>query len=133
MGVPRYWREIPQRYNLIGKKCSICNEIFFPSRAICPICRRKSIGRMHDYKLKGEGIVETYAIIHDPPPHFEGEEPYAVAIIKLDEGCKVFAQIVDCNLDELQIGMRVKNCFRKIQEDGKSGAIYYGYKFRKIT
>jgi len=88
---------------------------------------------MEEYKLKGEGTVETYTIIHDPPPHFEGEEPYAVAIIKLDEGCKVIAQIVDCGLDELQIGMRTKACFRKIQEDGKSGAIYYGYKFRKIT
>ena len=133
MGVPRYWREIPQRYNLLGKKCSICNEVFFPPRVICPTCRRKSIGKMEEYKLKGEGTVETYTIIHDPPPQFEGEEPYAVAIIKLDEGCKVIAQIVDCGLDELQIGMRAKACFRKIQEDGKSGAIYYVYKFIKIT
>ena len=131
MGVPRYWREIPQRYNLLGKKCSICSEIFFPPRVICPHCRRKSIGKMEDYQLTGEGTVETYTIIHDPPPHFEGEEPYVIAIIKLRDGCKIIAQIVDGKPDELKIGMHVKACFRKIQEDGKSGAIYYGYKFKK--
>ncbi len=132
MGVPRFWREIPQRYDLIGKKCTQCGKIFFPPRIICPDCRRKSIGKMEDYKLKGTGIVETYSIIHSPPPHFEGEEPYAIAIIKMDEGCCITAQIVDCGLDEIRIGMRVETCFRKIQEDGKSGAIHYGYKFKPI-
>ena len=86
---------------------------------------------MEDFRLNGSGVIETYSIIHEPPPHFEGEEPYAIAMIKMDEGCKLIAQIVDCPLEEIHIGMKVKMCFRKIQEDGKSGAIYYGYKFRK--
>ncbi|RLF51878.1 MAG: transcriptional regulator, partial [Thermoplasmata archaeon] len=41
-------------------------------------------------------------------------------------------QIVDCKLEEIHIGMRVEACLRRIQEDGKRGAIYYGYKFRKV-
>jgi len=131
MGVARYWREIPYRYNLIGKKCGVCGKIYFPPRSICPDCRRKSIGKMEDYKLKGTGVVESFSIIHVPPPEFEGKAPYAIALIKMDEGCYLTGQIVDCDLKDIHIGMRVEACFRKIQEDGKRGAIYYGYKFRK--
>ena len=29
----------------------------------------------------------------------------------------------------MKIGIRVKSTFRKIQQDGNNGAIYYGYKF----
>ena len=52
--------------------------------------------------------------------------------IKLDEGPKITAQIVDCELDDVKIGMRVQSTFRKIQEDGYMGAIHYGYKFKPI-
>ena len=74
----------------------------------------------------------TYTIIYDPPEHFEGQTPYPIAIIQLDEGPKVTAQIVDCELDNIKIGMRVQSTFRKIQEDGYIGAIYYGYKFKPV-
>ena len=131
MAVPRYWREIPARYNLIGKRCKICGNIYFPPRSICPVCRRKSVGQMEDYKLKGTGVVESYTVIHVPPPHFEGEEPYIMALIKLDEGPYVTGQIVECDEKDVHIGMRVRATFRKIMEDGEKGAIYYGYKFVK--
>ncbi|KYK30922.1 MAG: transcriptional regulator [Thermoplasmatales archaeon SG8-52-3] len=130
--VPRFWREIPQRYNLIGNQCGSCNKVYFPPRESCPYCRRKSMGKMKNLKLKGQGEVLTYTIIYNAPEHFEGQTPYAMAIIKLDEGPKVTAQIVDCDLDKIKIGMRVQSTFRKIQEDGYIGAIYYGYKFKSV-
>jgi len=128
--VPRFWREIPQRYNLIGNKCEVCNRVYFPPREACPYCRRKSIGKMKDMKFSGKGIVVTYTIIHEAPENFEGQAPYPMAIIQLDEGPKLTAQIVDCKTEDVKIGMRVKSTFRKIQEDGYIGAIYYGYKFK---
>ncbi len=130
--VPRFWREIPQRYNLIGNQCGSCSKIYFPPRESCPYCRRKSMGKMKVLKLKGQGEVLTYSIIYNAPEHFERQTPYPIAIIKLDEGPKVTAQIVDCKLDDVKIGMRVQSTFRKIHEDGYIGAIYYGYKFKPI-
>ncbi|HID25670.1 MAG TPA: Zn-ribbon domain-containing OB-fold protein [Thermoplasmata archaeon] len=130
--VSRFWREIPQRYNLIGKKCMVCNRVFFPQREVCPFCRRDSIGKMRDVTLTGKGTVVTYTVIHTPPSQFEGQSPYAIGIIELDEGARVTAQIVDCDLDEISIGMRVQAAFRRIQDDGYTGAIYYGYKFRPL-
>ena len=130
--VPRFWREIPQRYNLIGNECEACNKVYFPPRESCPYCRRKSIGKMKEKKLSGKGTILTYSIIYNATEHFDGYVPYPIAIIKLDEGPKVTAQIVDCSIDDVKIGMKVKSTFRKIQQDGKIGAIYYGYKFKPM-
>jgi scaffold protein (connect acetoacetyl-CoA thiolase and HMG-CoA synthase) len=128
--VPRFWREIPQRYNLMGNKCGSCNTVYFPPREACPFCRRKSIGKMQDLKLSGKGEILTYSILHVGPEDFENQVPYPIAIIKLDEGPKLTAQIVDCDPSQVKIGMRVESTFRKIQQDGETGAIYYGYKFK---
>ena len=128
--VARFWRAIPQRYNLIGSQCGSCGEVFFPPRESCPYCRRKSMGNMKEIKLCGKGEVETYTIIHVGSEDFEEQVPYPIAIVKLDEGPKVTAQIVDCALQKVSIGMKVEQTFRKIQQDGSTGAIYYGYKFR---
>jgi len=128
--VPRFWREIPQRYNLIGNKCEVCSRVYFPPREACPYCRRKSIGKMKDLKLSGKGKVVTFTIIYEAPENFEGQAPYPMAIIQLEEGPKLTAQIVDCKVEDVKIAMHVKSTFRKIQEDGYVGAIYYGYKFK---
>ena len=128
--VPRFWREILQRYNLIGNQCNKCEKVFFPPRESCPKCRRKSMGKMKDFKLSGDGEVLTYTIIYEASEKFEGQAPYPLAIIQLKEGPKITAQIVDCKIEDVKIGMKVKSTFRKIQDDGYVGAIYYGYKFK---
>jgi uncharacterized OB-fold protein len=89
------------------------------------------MGKMNEIKLKGRGEVVTYTIVHVGPEDFEEQTPYPIAIIKLEEGPQITAQIVDCPLDEMKIGMKVEGTFRKIQQDGHTGAIYYGYKFKK--
>lgn len=128
--VPRFWREIPQRYNLIGCQCGECKSIFFPPRESCPLCRRRSIDKMKHIKLNGKGTILTYSIIHTASGYFEKQVPYPIAIIELDEGPRITAQLVDVDNNKVKIGMRVKSTFRKIQEDGWLGAIYYGYKFK---
>ena len=130
--VPRFWREIPQRYNLISNQCGECKNIYFPPRESCPICRRKSMGKMKNIKLSGKGTVITYSIIYTAPENFEGQAPYPIAIIQLDEGPRITAQLVDVENKDVKIGMKVKSTFRKIQEDGWVGAIYYGYKFKPM-
>lgn len=130
-GVARFWREIPQRYNFMANECSSCNRIFFPPRESCPVCRRKSMGKMKERKLSGRGEVISYTIIHVGPEDFEEQVPYPIAIIQLEEGPRITGQIVDCEPDDVKIGMKVESTFRKIQQDGNTGAIYYGYKFLK--
>jgi len=127
-GLASYWRRIPQRYNLIGTGCETCGEKFFPPRNFCSKCRRH--GKIGEFKFAGTGEIYSYSIVHAPPEGFEYQKPYAIGIIKLDEGPMLTAQIVDCKPEDIEIGKSVKSTFRKIVETGSSGIIQYGYKFK---
>jgi uncharacterized OB-fold protein len=129
--VPFHWRKFKERYNLIGSRCTHCGKYFYPKRSICPSCRRG--GKMEDAKLSGKGKIFTYTVIRVPPSGFKIYSPYVVAIIEMEEGCKLVSQVVDVDLDKVEIGMPVKTCFRKIREDDASGLILYGFKFKPDT
>ena len=126
MTVPRFWRKIPNRYNLIGTKCENCNSFYFPPRLVCPSCRRN--GMISEYQFEGSGKVVTHTTIYTAPEGFSKMAPYVLAIVELDEGPRLTAQIV-CDPSEVKIGMRVKSVFRKLGEEGPEGVIYYGTKF----
>jgi hypothetical protein len=126
-----YWRKMPQWYRLEGVKCVTCGESYFPSRSLCPTCRRE--GRFEMEKFSGKGKVYSYTVVHAPPQGFELHRPYLLAIIELDEGPKLTAQIVDCKKEDIKIGMPVEMTFRKIRDSTEGGIIHYGYKFKPKT
>jgi hypothetical protein len=130
MAVPRFWREVQSRYNLIGTKCGTCGTVDFPPRSVCPKCGRRSVGRMARFKLAGRGTVVSYTVIHDAPQAFELLKPYTLAIVELDEGARLTTQIIDAEPEQVKIGMRVEAAFRKLGSEGEAGIIHYGYKFR---
>jgi scaffold protein (connect acetoacetyl-CoA thiolase and HMG-CoA synthase) len=126
IGSARYWREIPQRYRYEAAKCDSCGETHFPPRLVCRQCKGRKFTKTI---LAQTGEVETFTVIRVAPTGFGDEAPYAVGVIKLDDGVKVTAQIVDCNIETLAIGDRVRLEFRRVQQDGESGILCYGYKF----
>ena len=126
MAVPRFWRKIPNRYNLIGTKCDTCDSFYFPPRLVCPTCRRR--GAIREHQFEGGGKVVTHTTIYAAPEGFSKMAPYVLAIVELDEGPRLTAQVV-CDPSEVKIGMRVKSVFRKLGEEGPEGVIYYGTKF----
>lgn len=127
--VAREWREIPGRYNLKGTKCECCGTIYFPARPFCPKCRRASIGKITDYDICRTGTVFSYSIIHEAPDCNNMLKPYAVAMVKTDDGVMIEAQLVDVDLSKIEIGMPVRAVLRKLDADGAAGVIHYGYKF----
>jgi uncharacterized OB-fold protein len=56
-----------------------------------------------------------------------------VALIELDDDMRLLSQVVDVDPAEVKAGMRVEAVFRKVSEDGPSGIIQYGYKFRPVV
>jgi len=126
MSVARFWRKIPQRYNLIGTRCESCGRYYFPPRSFCPDCRRG--GRIVEYRFPGTGKVVTYTVIRSASEQFENTTPYVLAIIQLDEGPRLTAQVV-AKPEEVEVGTRVRSVFRRIMADGDSGVIHYGTKF----
>ena len=122
---PRYHREVAQRYRLEAGKCKQCGHISFPPRLVCPKCKSKNFETV---QLSREGKILTFTIIRVGPDKFSKETPYVVAIIELNDGVRLTAQVADCDIDKVAIGDKVKLVFRKIQDEGKSGLHCYGYK-----
>lgn len=130
---------------MVGEVCRNygCEKKIFPPRDICPYCNKPA---NIEQKFSGRGEVWSYTTVYDAPAGFEKYAPYVVALVKLEEGPMITAQLTDLeqiwtkkevdgemrdvmNYD-VQIGMPVEMVTRKRSEDGDKGIIDYGYKFR---
>jgi len=130
MEIPRHWRLKQQRYALVGEVCQHCDEKIFPPRDVCPHCGNEA---QTTFKFGGKGTIYSFTHITEPPAGFEEAAPYTVALVQLDEGPVVTAQLTDLDGSDVEIGMPVEMVTRKIRSDGdERGIIVYGYKFRPV-
>ncbi|MFZ8849421.1 MAG: Zn-ribbon domain-containing OB-fold protein [Thermoproteota archaeon] len=127
MSAPSYWREKKYRYRLIAKYCKKCDKKYYPPRLVCLGCGNNEL---EDVELPKKGTLITYTWVTQPPKEFADNAPYAIGLIKLDDGTIIFAQLTDVDYEELREGLRVEAVFRKMFEEDDKGLIYYGIKFR---
>ena len=79
----------------------------------------------------GRGKIFSFTTFSIQPADFEHNAPFTVALVQLDEGPAVTAQLTDLDGTEVQVGIPVEMVTRKIRSDGNErGIIVYGYKFR---
>lgn len=121
----RVWREQPQRYRMIANRDRKTGEVYFPPRITAPGDIK---AEFDEVQLADEGEVITWTIIRTPPAQFSDQSPYALAVIETTEGARLTAQIVDCPLEKVKSGLKVRFEFRRIYEDNEASVIYYGYK-----
>jgi uncharacterized OB-fold protein len=130
MDIPRHWRLRKQRYGLVGEICGHCDAKVFPPRDICPSCGEEAKTL---YTFSGKGEVYSYTTVFDAPAGFEDTTPYTVAMVKLDEGPLVTAQLTDLDNKHVEIGMPVEMVTRKLRSTtDERGMLVYGYKFRPV-
>ena len=129
MEIPRHWRIKKQRYALVGEVCPHCNAKLFPPRDICTEC---GLDAKTEFAFSGRGEVFSYTTVYDAPAGYEATAPYTVALVKLEEGPLVTAQLTDVDRKEVKIGMPVEMATRVLQSNGDRGVIVYGYKFRPV-
>ena len=127
MEISRHWRLRKQRYGLIGEICEHCGDKIFPPRDVCPKCAEEA---KTPFAFSGRGEVYSYSTVYDAPEGYESQAPYTVALVKLEEGPMVTAQLTDIDNSQVRIGLPVEMVTRKLRTDGDKGMIVYGYKFR---
>jgi len=125
MSVAPIWRERGRRYRLEAVRCKKCGKVFFPGRLVCDKCGAREFDT---FRLKDEGTVHSFTVIRVAPPAHKYEVPYAVAIVDLEHGARITAQMADCDPTKVEIGQKVRVVFRKIKQDGEKGIKHYGYK-----
>ncbi len=127
--VPAHWREIPARYRLEGGKCRDCGYTMIPKEDVCPVCGSTNIETI---KLPRKGKILNHTVVWNAPRGYEYYTPYVLAIVELEDGSRVMAQLTDISPSEVKEGMEVEMVIRKTKVSGESGIIAYSYKFRPV-
>ena len=130
MEVPRHWRLKKQRYALMGEVCPHCGSKIFPPRDVCPYCGGEA---KTQFSFSGRGQIYSFTQMSNVPTGYEQSAPYTMALVQLEEGPVVTAQLTDLGDQDVQIGMPVEMVTSKIRTDmDDRGIIIYGYKFRPV-
>jgi uncharacterized protein len=90
------------------RRCTACHRPHWYPRPVCPFC----MGDTEWVDSTGTGEIYSVSVTRRAGP-----VPYAIAYVRLDDGVTMLTNIVDCELDALRIGQRVRVCF-KTAEDG---------------
>ena len=85
-----FW-EGTQAEQLLLQTCSSCQTTYFPPRPFCPECGSRAVKVV---QASGRAKLDSYVINHRNHLAFDG--PYAIAIVKLEEGPRMMSNIVDC-------------------------------------
>lgn len=107
--VDQFYAYIGQR-RLMAVRCNACDAVFLPPRGRCGKCGSLDVEWT---QLKGTGELQTYTVIHVAPPEFQPLTPYAVGIVRLDEGPQLFGMIRDAQHEALKRGLRLKLSFEE--------------------
>ena len=100
---------------LTGIRCGRCGELAIPPKEFCPACQERA---WDPVPLDGRGTIASFTVIRVPPRGRAPEAPYAVAVVRLDEGVALLGRIVDIPLDSLKVGLPVR--FRPLVHDDQT-------------
>ncbi len=96
---------------IMGSRCRVCGAVQLPPRPRCPDCGGEE---PEWFELKGEGAIRAYTVITVPLTRLKENCPYAVGVVKLDEGPSISGMILGVKEgSDLAVGSRVKAEFVK--------------------
>lgn len=100
----RYW-SAAARGELLVQRCPDCGARQFYPRALCTAC-----GGEPDWEaVSGRGTVHTFTVVRQYGiAPFREEVPYVVAMVDLAEGPRVLTNLVQCDPEQVTVGMAVE-------------------------
>ena len=108
-----YW-EAASEGRLLYQECPACGNRQFYPRAMCTACGSDPVWA----EASGQGTVHTYTVIRQNwSEPFRSQLPYVVAMVDLEEGVRIMANLTDCDPESVRIGMAVEAYTVKV-EDG---------------
>ena len=111
-----YWQGAAEN-RLLLRRCQSCNEIHFMPRYLCPKCWSD---KLEWIDASGNGVVHSFSIIRRASdPAFAHLCPYVVALIELEEGPRMMANILGENALTVKIGDKVSVLFEDRGEGQK--------------
>ena len=105
-----YWQGAADG-KLLLQYCSKCARHLFYPRPWCPHCYGSALEWR---QASGRGDVHTFSVVYAAPcVGFEADAPYVVAVIELQEGPRMMANIIGCAPETVRVGLPVEVAFEK--------------------
>jgi hypothetical protein len=103
-----------KRHQLVVQRCASCGLLRFPPRELCSGCWSRDA----DWTpVSGRGEVFSFYWMHQIyHPGFAGEVPYAVVVVRLEEGPHVLSNLLGCTREQLRVGMPVEVTFEDVSD-----------------
>ena len=100
------------RGELLFQRCAGGHIVFNPASR-CRVCLSTDL---RWEQSRGSGEIYTWSVVWRPQtPEFQ--IPYVAAIVQLDEGYQMIANVVHCDHEDVHSGMRVVAVFHPISEE----------------
>ncbi len=102
------YNEALKKNKLLGLKCKDCGAITVPPKMVCRKCTG---GNLEVIQFKGSGKIQTFTTIFVAAEGRQGEVPYIVTLVELDEGPWIMGNLIDMDPSKATmdlIGKRVK-------------------------
>jgi uncharacterized OB-fold protein len=97
--------------------CDDCKTYVFYPRGLCPSCGSRSLRWT---PVSGRGEIHSLTIVHRPTnAAFKADVPYVVAIIELEEGCRLMSNVIGVQPDPkiVKIGMPVEIVYDRVTKE----------------
>ncbi|HEY7253094.1 MAG TPA: OB-fold domain-containing protein [Methylomirabilota bacterium] len=95
---------------LTGIRCGRCGALAIPPKEFCEQCQQRDWTLV---PLAGTGAIVSHTVIRVAPRGRAAEVPYAVAVVRLDEGVSLLGRVVDIPFETLTGGLPVR--FRPLE------------------
>lgn len=104
-----FW-EGTQAGELRVQRCDGCGTHIFYPRTHCPSCGG---GKLSWARASGRATLHSYVISHMAMPGWQGETPYVIAVVQLEEGPRMMSSLVGVPADpqHLQLDMPLEVVF----------------------
>jgi uncharacterized OB-fold protein len=98
---------------LLIQRCGSCGTLRHPPRPACVVCRSFEWDTV---EATGRGTVYSYVVVHHPQvPAFD--YPLPIAVVELEEGTRLVADLVGVATQDVTIGMPVVVDFVAVDEE----------------
>lgn len=116
---PQKWSEEfwngTKEHKILLKKCKQCGHIDFPPYMYCTECMSEESEWIES---TGKGTIYSFSTTYlGAPPAFVDDQPYTLIFVDLEEGIRLLSRIVDCEIKDVKIGMKVEAVFDAVTED----------------
>ncbi|MFI0354939.1 Zn-ribbon domain-containing OB-fold protein [Actinomadura sp. 9N407] len=92
------------------QRCAACKHAEFDPALVCRRCRA---GELEWQVSAGLGEIYSHTVVWRPQTA-EFTTPYAVVIVTFDEEFQLLTDLVNCEVAEVRVGLRVRTTFHQV-------------------